>query len=163
MCSTSLLPVYASDVLHIARVDRQQRRGAAEQHREQVERDRPEQRLVAYHEAQAFERVAQVIAVARTRDPHRPYAQHQYDDQYEQQQHAAIHDLRAGEEQQPADRRPRDHRHLEQRGIDGHGRAEVLRRHEVRRHRLAGRHPERASGAEEEHRHEDRPGDPEVE
>ena len=50
-------------------IDRHQRRRAAEQHREEVERDRPEDRLVAPHEADPGEEVAEprLRPVARRR------------------------------------------------------------------------------------------------
>ena len=49
----------------VARIDRQQRRRAAEQHREEIERDGAEHDLLAPHIAEAGEQRVEALALAR--------------------------------------------------------------------------------------------------
>ena len=124
-------------------VDRHQRRRPAEQHREEVERDRPEDRLVAAHEADAGEEIAEPRLrpiAGRRLQPDR--AVEDAADQPEGR-HDRVGHRRPRGIGEAAERRAGDHRHLEHAGRERRRPLELpLRRHagqeRRRRRRLEG-------------------------
>jgi len=145
-------------VQHVGRVDRQQRRGAAEQHREQVERDRPEHEPPRTHEAQARQQglPAGRLGGARRVDAAATNAEHHRDGDREQYRDARVDRRRAEQVDEAAERRARDRCDLPRRRVERHGGAELLARDQIRQQRLASRHRKGARHAEQHHDREDR-------
>ena len=148
-------------------IDRHQRRRSPEQHREHVERDRPEDRPVAPDEADAGEEVAdpRLRPVAGRRlQPYRAV-----EDAADQPEagHDRIGQRRPDGIGEAAERRPRDHRHLEHAGRERRRPLELpLRRHpgqqRRRRRRLegGGDAEERDRGIDRRHRQPALPAPP---
>ena len=132
----------------------------AEQHREQVERDRGQHDRRATDELQALERSAEgrtvrdLLGLADVDD-----AQHRDDREQPERGGDAVGRRRARRVQEPAEHRPDDRRAGERRRPQGDHLREFLRRTDQRRDRPSGRHHHRIGGAEHEGDQEQRPDD----
>ena len=144
---------------HVVGIGGQQRGGAAEQHREQVERDRAQHDRARPHEAQAFHQRMPAHRPLAARLSGRAGARHAQHRDAQEAGRDHVHGHRAEGVQQAADDRAGDHGHMEGRGAQGHGLAEVPVGHQVLQHRLRGRHHEGARGAEQHQDREHRPDD----
>ncbi len=149
-----------ADMEDRSREDGQQRGGAAEEHGEQVERDRPEQHPRPQHEAdagdeavQAGRRVAGELAngaavLEREHGDERAAEEHRGDD---------VHELGLEREDQPADGRPGDDRDLARDRAQRHRARQELGRDELRRERTEGGPAHRARDTGRRREHEERP------
>ncbi len=142
---------------HVTRVDRHHRGRAAEQHREQVKRNRAKHRALAKHESQTFQEVTETKRLCPRGGTHGPEREHQAHHHHEQRHHGSVGDLRPTQQQHAAQRRAHDHASGEQRRVDGDRGRKRFARHEIRRDGLPGRHPECTARAEHRHRDEHGP------
>ncbi|MEY9132265.1 hypothetical protein ACVIWV_001858 [Bradyrhizobium diazoefficiens] len=139
----------------IAGIDRQQRGDAAEQHREQVERDGAEDRRIAPDEANTGEDVVGVRALLGDRLRARPDETGQDHPENPEQQHHGIGKMRRDRVGKTAERGTRDGRDLPRTARDGRCPLERALRRDQRQQRRGGRAFEGAGNAEHEGRDED--------
>ena len=146
------------DVEDARREQRQQRHGAAEEHREEVEADRAEQHRRAADEPGARE---ERLAAHRLRKPLlRPFRHTEHVDERRDEEHRrdGVDDLAAPRgEEQPADGGADDGRALKRDSAKGHRAREQVRRHERRRQRPRGGPAEGGSAPGGQRKHQERP------
>jgi hypothetical protein len=137
----------------------EQRDRPAEQHGEQVERDRAEDHRRRADEADAPEQPveprrlgARALAALRMRDP-----QHHERRGDEQHDAGGVHRLGPDREEQAADRRPADRRRLPRNRPERDRTAEQLGRHDLRRQRATRRIPQRGDRAGERRERDELP------
>ncbi len=147
------------DVQDVARVRRQQRDRAAEQHGKEVERDGAEDHLLAPDEAQALEKRVPGVGRRRARGLVGLHADDEQEGGGEQCRDRGVDDVGPGEVDEAADRGTGDRRDLPGARVHRDRAREQRGRHEVRHDRLPRRHRERARDAEHDHHGEHRPGD----
>ena len=146
------------DLQDVARKHGQQRVDAAEQHREEIERDRAEHDRLRHQVAQPGEgaRERRASGLLRRHDA-RADREHGERRGERHDEACAEGDGGAGEIDEAAERRAGDDRDLLRGGAPGDRLRELLARHEERRERLRRRAGERARGAGEHQRAVERP------
>jgi hypothetical protein len=137
------------DLQDVARIDRQQRGRAAEQHGEQVERQRAEDRRLAPDERDAREHRTQRDRLARGRRAAQRDGAAEHRGNRERDGARAERGRCADAVQQPAERRPENLRGLVGRGGQRGRARQVAARHDGRQQRRHRRRFERARGADE--------------
>ena len=139
---------HRADVQNVARVHRQQRRGAAEQHGEQIERDRAEHDRLRAHEASGPTAASASSTGSRcARAFRRRCATAQHEHSRKSASSVATVAVTRRRHRRGTARRPAPGPRSSRPGTPMEltpPRGEQLRRHEVRHQRLRGRHRERA-------------------
>ena len=146
-----------TDRQDVARIDRHERHGSAEQHGEEVERDRAEHDLFLPDVAEAGDELGP--AGRPRRDPLAGRRNHrdEPDTQHRNEQRDAVCRSRRDLVEQAAGKRPGDGGGARDRRDEGEGVADGIRRHEIRDDRLLHRIDEAARRAEDHEREKDGP------
>ena len=146
-----------SHLENVLREDREQRDRAAEQHGEEVERDRAEQHLRPPNQADAREDLAEIGGAVGHRLAAGTDSQRAAERDDREPDADDVDQLVADREQDAADRRARDHRELEpDRALRQRTQKDLLR--DERRHeRTPRRRTDRARDPLHEREHEERP------
>ncbi len=140
----------------VAREDRQQRCGAAQQHREQVERQHAEQHRAGADKVNAGKQCGQAGRLTSRRWMVVAQARHQHHGREIEQGGDTIDHTRSGDVEESAERGSGDHRDLSGGGIGGHGLGQGGQGHQARDHRLHRGELERLAHADHQHQREDR-------
>ena len=151
-----------ADLEDVLREDRKERDCAAEEHREQVERDRAQKHVRAPDQANAREYLVEAddaLGGGRPAAAHRENAPEPDDREADRDD---VDELGLDREEDAADRRPDDRGALERDRALGESADEDLLRHERRRQRTTGRRADRAPDPLDEREGEERPHVPAV-
>ena len=146
-----------TDLEDVLREDRQERDGAAEEHREEIERDRAEQDVRPPNEANARHHLVEPHDTLGRRDPTAPKGQHAAERDQRQRDCNCVDELRLDREEEAADCGAHHRRQLERdRSLCERAHQDLLR-HERWRERPAGGRTDCASDPLHESQGEERP------